>query len=387
MGALLDIPEAIGLNSSFICQYCYNHNKLVNESELIMVKKIALFNHKGGVSKTTTTFNLGWMLAEKGKRVVMIDTDPQCNLTGMVLGYKGTEEFENFYEFETERNLRAGLAPSFESRPKPIEAVECIEVKGQNNLFLLPGHIRLAEYEVTLGISQELSGSIQTLKNLPGSISYLIEKTADKLKAEYVLFDMNPSLSSINQNILMISNFFIVPTNPDCFSVMAIDSLSTVIPRWYKWAEKAASIEILADADYPFPKCRLKFMGTIIQKYRPRSGSPTAGFQKWIDEINKSVTDKLSPALRENNMLLSDNMYQNQNITADYCLATIPDFNTLIAKSQEARTPIYALTEQQLDQVGVVLQKTKEMQQIFRSVFSDLADKIINLTLGYESSN
>ena len=50
-----------------------------------MAKIIALFNNKGGVSKTTTCFNLGWMLAEHGKQVVMVDADPQCNLTGMVL--------------------------------------------------------------------------------------------------------------------------------------------------------------------------------------------------------------------------------------------------------------------------------------------------------------
>ena len=52
-----------------------------------MTIKIVLFNHKGGVSKTTTTFNLGWMLASKGKKVILVDTDPQCNLTGMVLGF------------------------------------------------------------------------------------------------------------------------------------------------------------------------------------------------------------------------------------------------------------------------------------------------------------
>ena len=51
-----------------------------------MAQKIALFNHKSSVSKTTTTFNLGWMLAAKGKRVILVDTDPQCNLTGMCLG-------------------------------------------------------------------------------------------------------------------------------------------------------------------------------------------------------------------------------------------------------------------------------------------------------------
>jgi cellulose biosynthesis protein BcsQ len=49
-----------------------------------MVKILNLFNHKGGVSKTTTVFNLSWMLASTGKRVVIADFDPQCNLTGMV---------------------------------------------------------------------------------------------------------------------------------------------------------------------------------------------------------------------------------------------------------------------------------------------------------------
>ena len=62
-----------------------------------MAKQIALFNHKGGVSKTTSTFNLGWMLAKKGKRVIIVDCDPQCNLTGMVLGFKKSDEFDAIY--------------------------------------------------------------------------------------------------------------------------------------------------------------------------------------------------------------------------------------------------------------------------------------------------
>jgi cellulose biosynthesis protein BcsQ len=66
-----------------------------------MAKIISLFNHKGGVSKTTTTFNLGWMLARKKQRVLIVDCDPQCNLTGMVLGF---EHMENASSIEGMRN-------------------------------------------------------------------------------------------------------------------------------------------------------------------------------------------------------------------------------------------------------------------------------------------
>src|SRR5215475_9533255 len=93
-----------------------------------MAKQIALFNHKGGVSKTTTTFHLGWMLASKGHRVVLVDADPQCNLTGLILGYKGEEEFENFYQSSSDRNIRGGLAPAFESQPRAITPIDCVPV-------------------------------------------------------------------------------------------------------------------------------------------------------------------------------------------------------------------------------------------------------------------
>jgi hypothetical protein len=54
-----------------------------------MAPIISLFNHKGGVSKTTTAFNLGWAMADRGKKVLVVDGDPQCNLTGTVLGFDG----------------------------------------------------------------------------------------------------------------------------------------------------------------------------------------------------------------------------------------------------------------------------------------------------------
>jgi len=86
-----------------------------------------------------------------------------------------------------------------------------------NNLFLLPGHIGLAEYETTLGIAQELSGSLWLLRNLPGSIRFLLDATATKYQADFILVDMSPSLGPLNQNLLTTSDYFIVPLHPITF--------------------------------------------------------------------------------------------------------------------------------------------------------------------------
>lgn len=346
-----------------------------------MHKRIAMFNHKGGVSKTTTTFHLGWMLASFGRRVLLVDADPQCNLSGLILGFKGETEFETFYEAQTTRNLRAGLAPAFESQPRAIEPVDCVPVLGCEGLFLLPGHIRLSEYEVTLGIAQELSGTIQTLQNLPGSISYLLKVTAEKYHADYVLIDMNPSLSSINQNLLMTSDYFIVPTSPDFFSVMAIESLSTVLPRWHAWSERAKQNTILMSAAYPYPQSTPKLVGTIIQKFRPRKGAATVGFQKWIDAINERVASRLATTLGPLGMLLQTERYAEViNLLPSYCLAQIADFNTLITKSQDYSTPVFALTDDQLGHVGTVLEEDQAKKKQFYAVFYDLAMKLETLT-------
>ena len=349
-----------------------------------MAYKIALFNHKGGVSKTTTTFHLGWMLAAKGKTVILADADPQCNLTGLVLGNK-EDGFENWYELESERNVKAGLAPAFESLPRLIDPVNCYSVPERTGLFLLPGHIGLSEYEVTLGIAQELSASIQTLQNLPGAPSYLLDKTAEAYDADYVLIDMNPSLSSLNQNLLMTSQYFIVPTTPDYFSVMAINSLANVLPKWSAWSRRAGSLSILRDAVYPFPGTRPKFLGTIVQNYRPRGGSPARGFQIWIDRINEAVSEHLVPQLSSSDMLLPTDSY-NELGNHQFCLVTIPDFNTLVAKSQAYHTPVFELDEDQIGLTGLILATTLESRDRFRGLFSDLADEVIALTTDASSN-
>lgn len=345
-----------------------------------MAKQISLFNHKGGVSKTTTAFNLGWMLAQKGKRVLLVDCDPQCNLTGMFLGFKGIEDLEKIYSQGGIRNIRDGLAPAFESKPIPLVAVECETIKENKNLFLLPGHIGLAEYETTLGIAQELSGSLVTLQNLPGAPSKLFQLTAEKYKIDIILIDMSPSLGPINQNLLSTSDFFLVPMTPDYFSVMAVDSLSSVLPKWKDWATKAKATKVLQEATYPLPQCTPKFLGTVIQKYRLRSqGTPSTAFQKWIDEVEEKVTAKLVPVLKAADMMLPDSAYASVGLKPGEPLLQMSDFNGLIAQSQKHNAPVFALTDAQLEQTGIVLARTKKSMEEFRKLFSEGADRVIKL--------
>ena len=365
-----------------------------------MAKQIALFNHKGGVGKTTTTFNLGWMLANKGKKVIIVDCDPQCNLTGMVLGFRGARDFELIYESEEVRDIRDGLSPAFESRPVVIKPVVCAQVKSQPNMYLLPGHIRLAEYEVTLGIAQELSGSLVTLKNLPGSLHYLFQQTAEEYDADFILVDMSPSVGPMNQNLLMTCDYFIVPMFPDYFSAMATESLASFLPKWSGWAKHVKASSLLQDAIYPFPDKSPKFLGTIIQNYRVRRGIPARAFQRWIDKIRGKIERQLIPILAENDMLLPDARYKEASqIAPDLVepdqllfpglmkefmrarpLLQMSDFNSLIALSQTYKAPVFDLTDAQIGQKGAILETTKKSMLKFRALFAAGADRIIALT-------
>lgn len=66
------------------------------------MKKIVLFNHKGGVSKTTTVFHIGWMFTKLEKRVLLIDGDPQCNLTSIFLG----DKFDSYYDEDSLQKMK-----------------------------------------------------------------------------------------------------------------------------------------------------------------------------------------------------------------------------------------------------------------------------------------
>lgn len=170
-------------------------------------KIISIFNHKGGVSKTTTTYALGWELARLGYRVMLVDADAQCNLSQLILqnGFDKLnanvpdEEdaslvtFDHFYEArETPgmqfpprpNNVFDSIKPVVTEQPVPLQAANLYTVTsfGDNRdqkrpaLLLLCGHPMITEFEDKLAMAYGSNGMIAP--NSLGAMSHLISLTA-----------------------------------------------------------------------------------------------------------------------------------------------------------------------------------------------------------------
>jgi chromosome partitioning protein len=339
-----------------------------------MSKIIALFNHKGDVSKTTTTFNLGWALADRGHRILMVDGDPQCNLTGMVLSLSGSDDFDAFYSGTPNANLYTSVKPAFAGSPEKLQAADAVTCQ-RDNLLLLAGHIELATFEPELSMAMKLMGALPILQNLPGAMGHIIRATAEKYDCDIVLVDLSPSIGALNQNLLMQSDYFIVPTSPDYFSLLAIESLSNTLPRW---AQNASELRMQQKSlSYKIPEKNPRFIGMISQKYRPRSNKPAAAFQTWIDQIIDRVHAVLLPSLASCDMVQNAVKMAAVIPEAPHVeLAQIADFNSLIARSQEEATAVFALTDAQLAVTGALLDSAKASSANFLTIFAELAQKV-----------
>lgn len=338
-----------------------------------MAKRLVLFNHKGGVSKTTSSYNIGWMIA-KDHRVLLVDADPQCNLTSLILA----DDFEQYYLDDSTRtqNIKDGVAPAFDGRPVPIAAMTCISPPRAPHLHLLAGHADLSAYDGALAFAQMSNNAISTLQNLPGAFAELLALTEARYRIDYTVIDLNPSLSSINQNLFLVSDAFIIPTNPDPFSIMALNTLRGILPRWATW--KQGAVQLYADSAYPIPPGTPKFIGTLIQRFNIRRGKAARPYRDNISEIKARVTDTLFPALSSVFMTLDPADYDSLR-DEGYCLGEIADFQSLLPKSYQAGVPIFELTDSEIGETGPVQEGFRERRDGFRSQFIEITDRVVQI--------
>jgi len=164
---------------------------------------VAVANEKGGVAKTTTTLSLGAALTERGHRVLLMDLDPQANLT-LALGV------EPGFATITSSHILIESAPLDEARLKTdIE-----------NLDLIPSHASIEAAEQFLPIRTHYTLGIRRALEAAAPLDY-----------DYVLLDCPPFLGAITTNALSAGDLAIIPTQAEYFSAYALRNMMGLIRR------------------------------------------------------------------------------------------------------------------------------------------------------------
>lgn len=181
-------------------------------------KVIAITNQKGGVGKTTT-FNLGVALAKQGKRVLVVDVDPQSNLT----------TYAGWYD---ENELKYTLTDLMEQsmNDEEIKTKESI-LHHSENVDFIPSNLSLSALEnsLTYAMSREY-----TLRNCLSSI---------KDDYDYILLDCQPSLGMLTINALASANSIIIPVQSEYFALRGMTDLFKIINKVRRQINPTLKIE------------------------------------------------------------------------------------------------------------------------------------------------
>src|SRR5260370_31855631 len=111
-------------------------------------KRIALFNHKGGVGKTTLTVNIAAALGSMGKKVLLVDADPQCNVTSYLVAEDVLDTWLDESDTSNGKTLWTALRPIVQATGD-VYQIEPVEPRIRR-VLLLPGDIRLSDFEQEL---------------------------------------------------------------------------------------------------------------------------------------------------------------------------------------------------------------------------------------------
>ena len=231
---------------------------------------LCVFNNKGGVGKTTLLCNLAAYFAmEKGKKVLVVDADPQCNATAYMLAEK---EVELLYSASSDEGTINNLIVSLK-KSRGFGSTPIVRSKGFG-LDLVPGDPKFALAEDFLAKDwfDATNGQERGLKT-----TYFLRALvawAERRKYDYVFFDIGPSLGAINRTVLLTCDYFVLPMSSDIFSLRGLQNIQVAIQGWMKGISRGLEVyqeenseEFCLDDGIGLPESGIKFLGYVTQQY------------------------------------------------------------------------------------------------------------------------
>jgi cellulose biosynthesis protein BcsQ len=290
--------------------------------------KIAFFNNKGGVGKTTLVYHLAHMMAEQGHRVLMVDLDPQSNLTAMCLSEKRLEQLwpksvdHRKSVLGSVRPILRGVGDIKEPHVEPLA----------EGLALVPGDLGLSTFEDKLSDAwpRALDRDEAAFRTL-SSFHRLVVIAAQQQQAQVVFLDVGPNLGAINRTALLAADFFITPLAPDLYSMQGLRNLGPTLGGWRENWKERLSRNPAADLDLPAGK--MQPLGYVVMQAGMRLSRPVRAYERWVQrmpgEYHESVLrDEEQPASTEDD---------------SWCLGIMKHYQSLMPLAQDAGKPIFQL--------------------------------------------
>lgn len=188
------------------------------------MKTISFVNMKGGVGKTTTALNVADYLARaEGKRVVVLDVDPQFNATQCLFTGEdyvshlrnGKDTILNVFDTQVS-SITSVVTGTSTPEPKELSEIQLIQ---KDKIWTLPGNIDLYRLEMIAGEGREFS------------LKRFIDEAIAPLDFDYVIIDTPPTPSIWMTSALIASDYYVIPVRPDPLSMIGIDLLRSIIER------------------------------------------------------------------------------------------------------------------------------------------------------------
>jgi cellulose biosynthesis protein BcsQ len=321
------------------------------------MKTISVFNNKGGVGKTTLLCNLASYISKKrGKRVLVVDADPQCNASIYLFGIDKVTKVLEEQEPKTVNRIFDSVqeGKGFISKDAiPIEKSEGFDVD------VIFGDTNLSTLEDFLS-SDWLAGKNGDERGLRTTLVFC--DLLRKLQADYdyVFFDIGPSLGAINRVVLFACNFFLMPVSSDIFCLKAIDNISEVLKKWTTQLKKGledyeqSRRKIFQIGDYSYEN-NLNYLGYVVQQYRAKLHHPVKAYEHIITQIPERIKTNLQK------------FYPSDWDVNTFKIGDIPNFNSLIPLSQIATKPVFSL-EGKDGVVGAHFAKVKEFENVIKGI-------------------